>query len=67
MRVRIKWKKRQPIDMVDAEGDYFRDAEHHTTGAAAPGAPRGEVILTWREGAGWALREGQSRHRWRAA
>jgi len=63
VRGRQQWKERQPIDMVDTKGDFFRDAEHQTPRAAAPGAPRGEVVVTWREGAGWALREIQNRHR----
>jgi len=45
MRVRLQWKERQTIDMADAKGDYFRNAEHNTPEAAAPGAPRGEVVV----------------------
>jgi len=44
--VRLQWKERQPIDVLDRKGAHFRDAEHHTPGTAVTGTAREEVVAT---------------------
>jgi len=34
------------MDILDSEGDHFRDAQHHTPEAVVTGTPSEEVVAT---------------------